>query len=122
MDLAEAGRTHREVMRLEPQTPSTPYSVPTRDFLFSEIWTRPGLSRRDRRWATLTCVAAAEAPEPIDAHVYAAHVSPAPQSGDIAGTEMDEIVLQFSAYCGLAKGEALSDVVESAWARINACA
>ncbi|SEC37412.1 4-carboxymuconolactone decarboxylase [Streptomyces sp. 3213] len=29
---------------------------------------------------------------------------------------MDEIVLQFAAYYGLAKGEALADAVEKAWA------
>ncbi len=29
---------------------------------------------------------------------------------------MDEIVLQFAAYYGFAKGEALADAVEKAWA------
>ncbi len=29
---------------------------------------------------------------------------------------MDEIVLQFAAYYGFAKGEALSDAAETAWA------
>ncbi|MFF0081788.1 hypothetical protein ACFYR1_19040 [Streptomyces canus] len=30
--------------------------------------------------------------------------------------EMDEIVLQFAAYYGFAKGDALADAVEAAWA------
>ncbi len=44
------------------------------------------------------------------------HVGAALHSGDITKPEMDEIVIQFSAYYGFAKGEALSEVVEKAWA------
>ncbi len=44
------------------------------------------------------------------------HVGAALHSGDITKVEMDEIVVQFSAYYGFAKGEALSEIVETAWA------
>lgn len=44
------------------------------------------------------------------------HVGSALHSGDITKKEMDEIVLQFSAYYGFAKGEALEQSVEAAWA------
>ena len=37
------------------------------------------LSRRNRRWVTLTCVAAADAPQPIEEHVYAAVEEPGHQ-------------------------------------------
>src|SRR3954468_10573061 len=42
------------------------------DAVFGELWDRPGLSRRDRRWVTLACVAAAAVDEPIKQHGYAA--------------------------------------------------
>jgi 4-carboxymuconolactone decarboxylase len=44
------------------------------------------------------------------------HVTSALRSGDIAKEEMDEIVLQFAAYYGFAKGRALSDTADAAWA------
>ena len=44
------------------------------------------------------------------------HVTAALHSGDITKTEMDEIVLQFSVYYGFAKGQALAEMVETAWA------
>ncbi|MEU9348698.1 hypothetical protein AB0D74_46630 [Streptomyces sp. NPDC048278] len=43
------------------------------------------------------------------------HVTAALHSGDVTKEEMDEIVLQFSAYYGFAKGEALAATVETAW-------
>ena len=44
------------------------------------------------------------------------HVTSALHSGDLTKEEMDEIVLHFSAYYGFAKGEALSETAEAAWA------
>ena len=69
---ATADQTFRAVMTVEPPALATPLAQATREFVFGQVWPRPGLSRRDRRWITLTCVAAADAPQPIDDHVYAA--------------------------------------------------
>ncbi len=74
---------------------STPSLI---DFVFAEIWSRPGLSRRDRRFVTLACVAAADAEAPLRDHVYAAL-----NSGDISITEMRETVLHFAVYAGWPK-------------------
>jgi 4-carboxymuconolactone decarboxylase len=38
------------------------------------------------------------------------HVTSALGSGDVTFTEMQEVVLQFSAYSGFAKGQVLEDV------------
>jgi 4-carboxymuconolactone decarboxylase len=84
------------------------------DFVFAEIWSRPGLSRRDRRFVTLACVAAADARGPIEEHVYAAL-----NSGDIGIDEMNETVLHFAVYCGWPKGSFISQVVGEQWARIH---
>ncbi len=110
----DVDRIYREVMAAEPAPPATPFGAATREWLFGRVWARPGLSRKDRRWVTLTCVAAADSPEPIDAHVYAAL-----KSGDIGLEEMLEFVLHFAVYCGWPKASHLEMVVAQQWARIQ---
>ena len=44
------------------------------------------------------------------------HVAAAIHSGDLTKDEMDEIVLQFSAYYGFAKGEAFQEAADAGWA------
>jgi 4-carboxymuconolactone decarboxylase len=85
------------------------------DFVFAEIWTRPGLSRRDRRFVTLACVAAADADGPLEDHVYAAL-----NSGDVTITEMRETVLHFAVYAGWPKASRFNGVVDQQWERIGA--
>jgi 4-carboxymuconolactone decarboxylase len=83
------------------------------DFVFAEVWSRPGLSRRDRRFITLACVAAADAVEPLEQHVYAAL-----NSGDISITEMREAVLHFAVYAGWPKASRFNIAVDLQWDRI----
>jgi 4-carboxymuconolactone decarboxylase len=85
------------------------------DFVFAEIWTRPGLSRRDRRFITLACVAAADAVPPLEQHVYAAL-----NSGDISLVEIREAVLHFAVYAGWPKASMFNMTVDAQWARIMA--
>ncbi|WP_262057589.1 carboxymuconolactone decarboxylase family protein [Streptomyces sp. STR69] len=80
-------------------------------FVFGHVWQRPGLTRRERRIITVASVALDDSPVPLQTHVRSAL-----HSGDLTKEEMDEIVLQFAAYYGFAKGEALADAVEKAWA------
>jgi len=49
----------REVMQAEPPGVTDPYTEVTTDHLMGQIWTRPGLARRDRRLVTLTIAAVA---------------------------------------------------------------
>ena len=60
----DGGRMFREVMTFEPDVPASPLEQATVDFVFGQVWPRSGLSRKDRRWVTLTCVAAADSPGP----------------------------------------------------------
>ncbi|MET8212883.1 carboxymuconolactone decarboxylase family protein, partial [Streptomyces sp. NPDC005373] len=97
-------------------TPAPPSNSPYRqagilNFVFGHVWQRPGLTRRERRIITVASVALDDSPVPLRTHV-----SSALHSGDLAKEEMDEIVLQFAAYYGFAKGDALADAVEAAWA------
>jgi len=101
-------------------TPAPPLTTPyfqagILNFVFGHVWQRPNLSRIDRRYVTIPCVGLSDAAMPIQSHVVSAL-----RSGDISISEMNEIVLQFSAYYGFAKGEVLNRVATDAWAEITA--
>jgi 4-carboxymuconolactone decarboxylase len=109
-------RRYQEVMVSEAPPPVSPYiEKGVVDSVFGELWNRPGLSRRDRRFITLACVAAAAVDEPIQQHVYAALAS-----GDISREEFQEVVLHFAYYAGWPRASALEMGYYRAIARIDA--
>ncbi|MFF0224117.1 carboxymuconolactone decarboxylase family protein [Streptomyces sp. NPDC004629] len=115
MDDGRVERTMTEVMAAgEPPAVATPFGRASRDFLFGEVWSRPGLSRRDRRWVTLTCVAAADSPRPIEDHVHAALAG-----GDIGLEALLEFVLHFAVYCGWPKASHLEGAIARQWDRVH---
>jgi len=63
--------------------------------VFAELWTRPGLPDRDRRWISISCVCVAGNTSAIRQHMEAAL-----RSGDISSEEMKEFVLHFAFYAG----------------------
>jgi 4-carboxymuconolactone decarboxylase len=86
----------RDVMVSEPPPPITPYKEQgILDFVFSEMWTRPGLTRKERRWITLACVGAVGQPHPVRSHMRAAF-----ESGDCTFDEMKEFVFHYAVYMG----------------------
>jgi 4-carboxymuconolactone decarboxylase len=105
---------YRAVMVEEPAAADTPLAAAQRSFVFGEVWDRPGLSRRDRRFVTLPCVYAADAVGAIDAHVYAALAS-----GDLSIEEMRELTLHFAVYCGWPKASQVEMSVRAQWQRIH---
>ncbi|CAJ1493532.1 carboxymuconolactone decarboxylase family protein [[Mycobacterium] kokjensenii] len=84
------------------------------DFVFAEVWRRPGLSRRDRWFVALPCVAAADTEVPLREHIHAALVG-----GDLTIDEMRETVLHFAVYSGWPKASQFSMTVDEVWARIH---
>jgi 4-carboxymuconolactone decarboxylase len=76
------------------------------NFVFGEMWLRPGLGMKERRLVTVACVAFQDAPYPIMSHVYAAL-----KSRDVSFDEMDELALHFGAYYGWAKAATLSQAI-----------
>jgi 4-carboxymuconolactone decarboxylase len=114
MAVALALETYREVMTVDPPAAATPLEQATLEFVFGHVWPRPGLSRRDRRWVTLACVAAADAPRPIEDHVYAAL-----NSSDVSLGELLEFVLHFAVYCGWPKASHCEGVIREQWARAH---
>ncbi len=109
-------RRYREVMVSDAPPPLTPYlDKGVVDAVFAELWDRPLLSRRDRRFITLACVAAAAVDEPVQQHVYAALAS-----GDISREEFCEVVLHFAYYAGWPRASALEMAYYRAVARLDA--
>lgn len=111
----DADDLYRQVMMTDPPAGTTPLDAASRDFVFADVWSRPGLSVRDRRFVTLACVGAADAVSAIDAHIYAALAS-----GDLTVEQMGELVLQFAVYCGWPKASQLEVTVRAQWQRIHA--
>jgi len=98
--------------------PAPPRDVPYYEagilnYVFGDLWKRPGLSRRDRRWVTVACVGLDDSVGPIQSHVYSAM-----RSGDIAFDEMRELVLHFAAYSGWPKASFLQQTVDAQYARV----
>lgn len=96
---ALGGETFERVMGYErPQQEGNPLSEAARDFVFSEVWSRPGLDTRSRYWITLACICAARAPMPIRLYMQATL-----DSGLITEAELEEFFLQFACYQGFPK-------------------
>ena len=72
-------------------------------FVFGEMWRRGVLTPRDRRWITLSCVAADVAATPIETHVWAAL-----NSGEVSFEEFDEFVLHLGTQLGWPKASVLN--------------
>lgn len=98
-DRAATGRdTMKAIIDISGFEPATPFGEAARDFVFAEVWARPGLDHRSRRWIALSCVCAARSPIAIKTYVRAAL-----SSGDISMAELREFVLQFAVFQGFAK-------------------
>lgn len=81
-----------------PDQPATPLMQAAQDFVFAEVWDRPGLDRRSRRWITLACVCAARSPIAMRAYAQAAL-----DSGDVTMAELREFAFQFAVFQGFPK-------------------
>jgi 4-carboxymuconolactone decarboxylase len=90
-----AERTYREVTATDPLPVADDYLGFTLDAVFGDVWTRPGLSRKERRWIVLTAAACDGVATARESHLRAALAS-----GDISRAEMLEFVIQFAHYAG----------------------
>ncbi|GAB3098353.1 carboxymuconolactone decarboxylase family protein [Aestuariicella hydrocarbonica] len=76
------------------------------NFVFGEVWHRPGLDQRGRRWLTLVGVANSSADIPIRTHIYGAMAS-----GNASYEEMNEFVLQYAVHAGWPRASYVQGVV-----------
>jgi 4-carboxymuconolactone decarboxylase len=96
---AELGvQTFQQVLGSPPHPPNSPLTEAARDFVFAEVWARPGLDRRSRRWITLACVCAAGSEIAMRTYLKAAL-----DSGEITEAELREFILQFAVFQGFPK-------------------
>jgi 4-carboxymuconolactone decarboxylase len=106
MTTANVDDVYREVMAADTPPAATPAQ--------REVWSRPGLGRRERRWVTLVVVSFDNEQQALDEQVYAAI-----KSGDISLEEMLEFVLHFAVYCGWPKGSRLEGTIREQWGRVQ---
>lgn len=104
---ARGAAIQAEVTGQAPAAPATPVQESWRDFVFAEVWSRPGLDRRARflislAGATLAGAAAAT----LDGYVRGALTS-----GELTLRELREAALHLSVYAGWSRGDALDEAV-----------
>lgn len=105
-----AGLARFEEVNGFPSPPcDTPYRQAVVEWVFGDLWWRPGLSRRDRRLVSIACVALTGAPFPL-----AIHTGTAVQSGDLSGPDLEAVAAILTPYCSPARTEALTAAVEQA--------
>lgn len=84
----------------------------TADHLFADIWSRPGLSDRDRRLLLIGLLTGTGAHDVLTVQVPAALAS-----GDLDAETLREVVVFLAHYAGWPHGARLNSLVEDAVAR-----
>ena len=105
--VSEGSANFKSVMVFSAPPPITPYfDAGILNFVFGEMWARPGLDQRARRWVTLVGVADSSASTPIRTHTYAAMAS-----GNASPSEMQECVLQYAIHGSWPKASVIQAAV-----------
>jgi len=76
------------------------------NFVFGEMWNRPALDQRARRWLTLVGVGNSSSSTPIRSHVWSAMAS-----GNASREEMFEFVLQYAIHGGWPRASVMQGAV-----------
>lgn len=98
--MSDSARRKRGLKKMEEvmgfaMDPPDLFTGLTVDAVFGDIWGRPGLTRKERRWISLSLAAASGQPT-----AYVSHLRSALTSGDISRAEIDEWLAQFAHYAG----------------------
>ncbi len=83
------------------------YFALTADHLFADIWSRPGLSMRDKRIMTLSVVTALGLPDLAEIQVSAAL-----RNEEMTAAELREMAIFITHYVGFPLGSTFNSVVE----------
>lgn len=108
-------RMFEEVNGFPAPEPANPLTEHTIDHVFADVWTRPGLTRKERRWIAIIGVASAGAEAALRVHLTSAL-----QSGDLTVDELREAVAQFAIYQGYPRATTFHLVLEEVAARLTA--
>jgi 4-carboxymuconolactone decarboxylase len=95
----QAARGREMQRRVYSEIPADdPWLQMSQEQVFAQIWTRPGLSMRDRRLISLTAAAYAASPPG-----YISHIEGALDKGDLTPAELWEWLIHFTNYAGYPK-------------------
>ncbi|MFT4025457.1 MAG: carboxymuconolactone decarboxylase family protein [Novosphingobium sp.] len=94
---------------------SNPFAEAINNFVFGEMWWRPGLDERARRWITLVGVANSAAEVPIRSHFHAGMAS-----GNCTKEEMLEFSLQYGIHAGWPRASLVNNVIMQMAAKVEA--
>lgn len=94
---------------------SNPFQEAINNFVFGEMWCRPGLDERARRWITLVGVANSAADIPIRSHFHAGMAS-----GNCTREEMLEFSLQYGVHAGWPRASVVNGVIMQMAAKVAA--
>lgn len=97
-----------------PDAPGDFFAL-TAEHLFAEIWTREGLTDRDRRLLLLGLLVGLGEHGVVDLQLAAAV-----KNGELDAAQLREIVIFLTHYAGWPRGATLNGQVESALARFHA--
>jgi len=89
-----------------PDIPGDAFLDTTIEHLFGDVWSRPGLSVRDRRLITLTILTALG-----NEMILRLHFDATMKSGDLSDQEIDELILHVAHYGGWPTAAVASQVV-----------
>ncbi|MGB3485454.1 MAG: carboxymuconolactone decarboxylase family protein [Mycobacterium sp.] len=89
-----------------PNIEGDPYFDLTVDHLFASIWSRPGLSMRDKRLMTLSVVTALGLPDLAEVQVNAAL-----ENEELTEAELKEMAVFLTQYVGFPLGSGFNGVV-----------
>lgn len=96
---ARGKRLFREVTQLDdPIEPGDPFLAFTIDEVFGDVWSRPGLTRKERRLISITAAATSSMSDETSFHLRGALAS-----GDLTPAELLEAVIQIAHYSGWPK-------------------
>ncbi|MDB5723264.1 MAG: gamma-carboxymuconolactone decarboxylase [Novosphingobium sp.] len=99
-----------------PGGPSTnPFQEAINNFVFGEMWCRPGLDERSRRWITLVGVANSAADIPIRSHFHAGMAS-----GNCTREEMLEFSMQYGVHAGWPRASVVNGIIMQMAAKVEA--
>ena len=112
---ARAKAIFEEVNGFPAPEPPDFFQETSLDHIFGEVWTRPGLTRKERRWITLTTIAMTGAETALTVHVRSALTS-----GDITREEMLEFAAHFAHYAGYPIATGLYTTIQRISAELDA--
>ncbi len=113
---SDAGRRQAEALGIAiPAQPATPVEASWRDFVFSEVWSRPGLDRRSRFIIAIAGSANMIGPP----RILEGYVRGALTTGELTLTELREIALHMTGYAGWSQAAGLDDAVSRVAAELG---